>query len=39
MSACKNTLPHSPAIQIFYRPKLIASPGSCSDVELVVEYV
>lgn len=38
-AACNKTLPHGPAVQVFYKPKFIATPMGCADVELVVEYV
>lgn len=37
--ACNNTLEYGPAVQLFYKPKVINTPTACSDVELVVEYV
>lgn len=37
--ACNNTLPFGPAVQLFYKPKVIDTPKGCSDVELVVECV
>ena len=38
-TACNNTLLYGPAVQVFYKPKVIVTPAGCSDVELVVEYV
>lgn len=37
--ACNNTLAFGPAVQLFYKPKIINTPTGCSDVELVVECV
>jgi len=37
--ACNNTLEYGPAVQVFYKAKVITTPAGCSDVELVVEYV
>lgn len=37
--ACNNTLQYGPAVQLFYKPKVINTPTGCSDVELVVESV
>ncbi|CAF9927353.1 hypothetical protein IMSHALPRED_007193 [Imshaugia aleurites] len=34
--ACNNTLEFGPAVQLFYKPKVIDTPTGCSDVELVV---
>lgn len=37
--ACNNTLEFGPAVQLFYKPKIINTPTGCSGVELVVECV
>jgi len=37
--ACNKTLLHGPAVQVFYKPKVIRTPVGCADVELVVEGV
>ena len=37
--ACKETLLYGPAVQVFYKPKVITTPTGCSDVALKVEYV
>ena len=37
--ACNNTLLYGPAVQVFYKPKVITTPAGCSDVQLVVDYV
>ena len=39
MLACNNTLEFGPAVQLFYKPKVIVTPTGCADVELVVENV
>lgn len=39
MLACNNTLEYGPAVQLFYKPKVINTPTACLDVELVVENV
>lgn len=39
MLACNNTLEYGPAVQLFYKPKVIDTPTACLDIELVVERV
>ena len=39
MLACNNTLEFGPAVQLFYKPKVINTPALCLNIELVVEKV